>query len=164
MDTETHRGLDLMNRLTRSARGLLVALAALALTGGAVFAARSLPLPDTSGTQQAATQTGRTLPVAGGAPATEHGAPDADETAEPAETPDTEDSGAAANADRPHNHGWFVSQAAQAETPAGFDNHGAYVSSIARGDAGKTGAATIDASPSAAGKAKAAAARDKHQH
>jgi hypothetical protein len=32
----------------------------------------------------------------------------------------------------PDNHGKTVSEAAQATTPAGFDNHGAWVSSVAK--------------------------------
>jgi hypothetical protein len=154
-----------MTRLTRSARGLLVAIAALALTGGAVFAARSLPSAATAGTQHAGTVSGRTIPATGAAPTTHNGTPDADETPEPAETPDAEDGDkAAAGADRPQNHGWFVSQAANAETPVGFDNHGAYVSSIARGDAGKPDAAATGAAKAAEGKARAAAAKAAHEH
>ena len=155
-----------MTRLARSARGLLVALAALALTGGAVLAARSLPSAASTGTQHASTVSGQTVPAAGGVPASHDGADDED-TTEQAETPDAEDQDSA-NGDRPQNHGWFVSQAANAETPAGFDNHGAYVSSIAKGDDGKTGASTTGASTtgdtkSAKGKARAAAAKAAHQ-
>lgn len=150
-----------MTRLTRSARGLLVAIAALALTGGVVFAAQSLPSAATSGTQHAATVSGKTIPATGSAPAAQHGTPDATEQAE---TPDAEDQDDAANADRPQNHGWFVSQAANADTPAGFANHGAYVSSIAKGELGKSDAAATGATKSAEGKAKAAAAKAAHQH
>ena len=153
-----------MNRLTRSARGLLVAIAALALTGSAVLAARSLPSAASAGTQHASTVSGKTVPTVQTA-----GTPDANEkpdgTPEPKETPDAEDNAdGAPNADRPHNHGWFVSQAANADTPAGFDNHGAYVSSIARSDAGKPDAAANGADTSATGKAKGAAARAAHGH
>ena len=112
-----------MHTLRRSARGLLVALAALALTGGAVLAARGLPSAATPGTQQAAAASGKTIPSihAAGA-ATPNGTPETKETPEPADPPDAEDNGAS-NADRPHNHGWTVSQAANADTPAGFANH-----------------------------------------
>ena len=153
-----------MPTLRRSARGLLVALAALALTGGAVFAARGLPSAATPGTQQAATASGRTTPSiqAAGVP-TPNGTPEAKETPEPVEPPDAEDNGAS-SADRPHNHGWTVSQAANADTPAGFANHGAYVSSIAKGDAGKPDAAASAADHAAAGKATGAAAKAAHQH
>ena len=39
---------------------------------------------------------------------------------------------------RPHNHGWYVSQAAHDKSTTGAD-HGKAVSEIARGDDGKTG-------------------------
>jgi hypothetical protein len=158
-----------MTRLTRSARGLLVAIAALALTGGAVLAARSLPLVATPGTQHAGDVSGRTVPAneAAGARGTNE-TPDADETPEPQDTPEAKDSAeaddATSNADRPHNHGWEVSQAANGDTPDGFDNHGDYVSSIARSDAGKPDAAATGADKSAAGKARAAAAKAAHPH
>ena len=155
-----------MNRLTRTARGLLVAIAALALTGGAVLAARSLPSAATPGVQPAASVSGRTIPANVGAPAAApNGTPEANDTPDQAETPDAEDKDeTAGNADRPHNHGWFVSQAANADTPAGFDNHGAYVSSIARGDDGKPDSAATGADHGAAGKAKSAAAQAAHPH
>jgi hypothetical protein len=44
-------------------------------------------------------------------------------------------------ADRPHNHGWFVSQAAKDHSTTG-KAHGAAVSKIARGDQGKPAAAS----------------------
>jgi hypothetical protein len=161
-DTATLDEVSCMTRLTRSARGLLVAIAALALTGGAVFAARSLPSSAASGTQHASDVSGKTVPAsqAGGA-TNDNETPDANEAPE---TPDTEDNEAASDANRPQdNHGWFVSQAASGETPAGYDNHGDYVSSVAQSDQGKTKTNTTGATHSAAGKAKAAAARAAHQ-
>ena len=158
-----------MTRLTRSARGLLVAIAALALTGGAVLAARSLPLAATPGTQHDSDVSARTVPAnqAAGAPDANE-TPDADETPEPQETPEAKDSAGAddatSNADRPRNHGWEVSPAANGDTPDGFDNHGDHVSSIARSDAGKPDVAATGADKSAAGKAKAAAAKAAHPH
>ena len=155
-----------MTRLTRYARGLLVAIAALALTGGAVLAAHSLPSAGTTGTQHASTMSGQTVPV--GQAAGAHDAndkPDADETPEVGETADKDANDSnAANADRPQNHGWFVSQAANADTPTGFDNHGAYVSSIAQGSQGRPDTSADGAAQSAAGVAKAAAAKAAHQH
>ncbi len=160
-----------MTHPSRYARGLLVALAALALTGGAVLAARSLPSGASVGTQHAGAFTGKPIPateVAGGPDSNEK--PDADETPEPQETPEAKDNAesdaedSTTDAGRPHNHGWFVSQAANAGTPAGFDNHGDHVSSIARSDIGKPAAATTGADRSAAGRAKGAAARAAHQH
>jgi hypothetical protein len=41
----------------------------------------------------------------------------------------------------PDNHGKLVSEAAQGATPAAFDNHGAYVRTIAQDNAGKAAAA-----------------------
>ena len=156
-----------MTRLTRYARGLLVAVAALALTGGAVLAAHSLPSAGTTGTQHASTMSGHTVPVGQAAGANDaNGKPDADETPEAGETADKDANDSnAANTDRPHNHGWFVSQAATGATPAiGFDNHGAFVWSIAQGAQGKPDASADGAAQSAAGKAKAAAAKAAHQH
>jgi hypothetical protein len=137
--------------LTRSARGLLVALAALALTGGVVFAAHALPLASTAGTQHASAITGKTIPAVRAAgtrdPAEK---PDATETPEPSESADTKSTDNSTNADRPQNHGWFVSQAAKTATPDGFDNHGAYVSSVARSAVGKPDAAANGAVAKAA--------------
>jgi hypothetical protein len=53
------------------------------------------------------------------------------------------------------NHGKLVSEAAHAVTPAGFDNHGAYVRTVAQQNHG--------ADASAKGKATSAAAKTKHQ-
>lgn len=123
-----------MTRLSHPIRGLLVAITALTLTAGAVFAARSLP----SATTPAADHAAGADPVGGTIPAAApNGTPEVGETPDKAEPPDTEDDAGAGNADRPRNHGWFVSQAANGDTPAGFDRHGAYVSSIARSDQGK---------------------------
>jgi hypothetical protein len=103
----------------------------------------------------------------GGTQNANHGpeAPDSDGDAEDggeAEVPDTEAPDSAANAERPQNHGWFVSEAAKGPTPAAFESHGDYVSSIAQGTQGKPDAAANGAEKSAAGKAKGAAARATH--
>ncbi len=124
-----------MTRLSRYARGLLVATAALALTAGAAFAARDMaPGADHSAT---------TVTAAGTAEPTETpdaiDAPEATETPDPTDAPEATDAaGGQTNTARPQNHGWFVSQAAQATTPTGFANHGAYVKSIAQGSDGKS--------------------------
>ena len=149
-----------MHRLTRHLRGLLVALAALVLTTGAVLAARPASVeapPDAAGDglTRASEAAGKTVPVRP-APA----APEVDEDEDGDENvPEAdEEEGAADEAagERPQNHGWFVSEAAKATTPDGFDNHGAYVSEIARGDEGKPEAATA---ARGAGSAKAEAAK-----
>ena len=146
-----------MTRLTRYARGLFVAIAALALTAGAAFAAGGFA--PASSRQPAPVVTSDTE------------TPDVDQTETPevdqveapeTETPDSQAPDANTDAARPHNHGWFVSQAAHLPTPAGFANHGAYVSSIAHGTDGKPAAAANGAAKSAAGKAKGHAAKTSH--
>jgi hypothetical protein len=137
-----------MQRLTHHLRGLLVALAALALTAGVAFAAR--PSTET-GLDRAAEAAGKTVP-----PVTTEEEPttpevDDEETVEEeeptTEEEETEPDGEEAveeeeeaDGDRPLNHGWYVSEAAKGPTPDGYRNHGEYVSEIARGDDGKPGA------------------------
>jgi hypothetical protein len=130
--------------VTRRLRSLLIALAVLALSATAALAGRTvLSTPH----HQVANQTEQ-----GDEQAQESEAPDTDE----AESPDNEDadeSGApeAPTADEttttdtagvhPDNHGKLVSEAAQGATPDGFDNHGAYVRTIAQANHGHAGAA-----------------------
>src|SRR5262249_12731404 len=77
---------------------------------------------------------------------TETEEPDAD--APDADAPDEDagdgDSGDAPTGDHPANHGKVVSEAAQGETPDGFDNHGAYVRTIAKDNAGHQDAGSGD--------------------
>ena len=151
-----------MHRLTRHLRGLLVALAALVLTAGAVLAARPASVeapPDAAGDglTRASEAAGKTVPVRPEAPAVPEGDEedgDVDENAPEAEEEEGAADGAAG--ERPQNHGWFVSEAAKAATPDGFDNHGAYVSEVARGDEAKPEAATA---ARGAGSAKAESAK-----
>src|SRR6478752_6066748 len=109
-----------MTRFMRASRGTLVAVAILGLTAGIALAGRADPashsMPDAAGPglQRAADAAGKTVPVA---------APDA-------------------AADHPANHGADVSAAAQAVTPAGFDNHGQYVRSVATANHGQEVAAS----------------------
>ena len=153
-----------MHRLTRHLRGLLVALAALALSAGAVFAAKALPTAPPAaaagGLSRASEAAGRTVPANDDHPAVAEPDANAEPDADAEQTDGTTTGDTNAPAERQQNHGWFVSQAAQAPTPDGFANHGAYVSSIAQGDQGKPGAvtapATTGAEKSAAGKANAA--------
>ena len=138
-----------MHRLTRHLRGLLVALAALGLTAGAVLAARPTsvdapPAAAADGLSTATEASGQTVPVRVG----EAALPAADED---------EDADAVGAGERPQNHGWFVSQAAKDATPASAANHGESVSAVARSDAGKPAAATAargKGAAAAAGKAK----------
>jgi hypothetical protein len=143
-------------------RGLLVALAAVALSAGVVLAARPVSAPAAhadAGLERASQAAGKTVPVTVQTPT----APDADADADQDE--DTTTDAPTTDPARKLNHGWYVSQAARADTPAGFANHGAYVSSIAKGDLGKPAAATAAKTGSAhAAAAKAAAAVRKAQH
>jgi hypothetical protein len=113
------------------AKSILAALAAVALSATAVFAAAGTGPADAAkdGLAGAADASGRSVPVRAESPdtATEHQsnkAPEANESPDLATTKD-------ANAAHPDNHGALVSVAAQKVTPAGFANHGAYVRSIA---------------------------------
>ncbi len=148
-----------MRNLKRHLRGLLVAIAALSISASAVFAVtvhtQSGPADAAAtGLRNAAEAASRTsLPSRPAKPVVD--ADDAEvETAKVGSE----------LVSHPLNHGWFVSQAAKAVTPAGFDNHGAYVSSIAKSGQGKPTTATTSTTASdlgARGEAKAAAAKAK---
>ena len=121
-----------MTRLTRHARGLLAAIAVLALTAGVAFAGRADPsagsMPDAAATglDRAAEASGTTVPVAApaaGADQDEDQAEDTDEDA-PAEDGATDTTTDTTAAEHPDNHGKTVSEAATGETPDTFDNHG----------------------------------------
>jgi len=129
--------------LTRRLRSLLIAVAVLALSAGAVLAGRSAlvaPVRPDVAISHAAGSDG-----ASG---------DAEET-EPAETPETETTDTSkteapvadapavdvSTAVHPDNHGKLVSEAAHAPTPAGSDNHGQYVRTIAQANHGHDAAA-----------------------
>lgn len=135
--------------ISRHLRSLLIALAVFALSATVAFAARPTSTPPTHAGAQgpAATET---------ADGDEDGAPDADETDDPdvdeapetdapetdapeTEAPETDapetdapDATDRAAAEHPDNHGKLVSAAAQTETPEGYDNHGAWVRSVAQ--------------------------------
>jgi len=130
-------------RLSRHARGILVAVAVLALGAGNALAAHADPstgsMPDAArpGLDGAAEASGKAVPVAAAAGADRR--PDAapttntsDEDAD-AEAPAAPD----AAADHPDNHGATVSAAARGATPQAFSNHGAYVRSIAKANHGQ---------------------------
>jgi hypothetical protein len=113
------------------AKSILAALAAVALSATAVFAAAGTGPADAAkdGLAGAADASGRSVPVRAESPdtATEH---QANKTPEANESPDLATTKAADTA-HPDNHGALVSVAAQKATPAGYANHGAYVRSIA---------------------------------
>jgi hypothetical protein len=140
-----------MDRARRHLRSLVVAIAALALSSGLV-AGRDLPDSADHGRATAADAAGKVVPVG---PPTAPGAPAAgDPTRDDATDPAVE----AAGGEHPENHGQFVSEAAGGETADEFDTHGEYVSSVARGDAGKPDAATTGR-----GKADAAPGRTRSE-
>jgi hypothetical protein len=124
-----------MNRLHRHARGLLVAIAILALTAGAALARAADPatgsMPDAAsdGLERATELSGNTVPVA--APAA-----GADEDEAVDENVDVEPADETA-AEHPDNHGAGVSDAAQGATPEAFENHGQYVRSVATDNHGQ---------------------------
>jgi hypothetical protein len=152
-----------VHRFTRHLRGLLVALATLALSAGVVLAARPAsveapPAQAADGLKIASEASGQTVPVGLDAASAINVDEDQDEDSDAPEVEAGADSGAANAAERPQNHGWFVSQAAQAGTPASTaanpGSHGLAVSTIARSDVGKPTAATDAAAAKAAKPAK----------
>lgn len=120
-------------------KSILAALAAVALSATAVFAAASAP-PQAAkdGLDTAVAASGKTVPVRAGRPDATSGAkspkatekpeanesPEAPKSPKATESPDV-DATTGTNAPHPENHGKTVSEAAHATTPAGFDNHGA---------------------------------------
>jgi hypothetical protein len=144
--------------LKRRLRSLLVALAVLALSAGAVMAGRGshpASLPQASGTEasdQGDQNEQGDQDEGNEAEAPETEAPDADQSeSDGTDAPESD----AGSGEHPDNHGKLVSEAAHAVTPAGFDNHGAYVRTVAQQNHG--------ADASAKGKATSAAAKTKHQ-
>jgi hypothetical protein len=137
-----------MDRTHRHLRSLAVAMGLLALTAG-LAVAHELPAAADHGLGTASEAAGKTVPVGNeGA-----GAPDA---------PGPQNAAPAAG-EHAENHGSAVSDAAKAETPDGFDNHGQYVSSVAKGNAGKPEAAAggQDKAAAAPGRTKSAEAKAK---
>ena len=114
-----------MYRLSKHLRGLLVAIAALALSAGVVFASRPTAAPANG-------PDGVSTPVVADDRSDEPNVPDADddqeedgEDGEDGETaPDVDPEPDAVDPDaerseRAQNHGWFVSEAAHQATPDG---------------------------------------------
>jgi hypothetical protein len=115
-------------RHVRHLRGLLAAFAVLALTAGIALAGRPATMPSAAadGLATAGAAAGKIVPVV-----VEEEAP------APADEDADEDVPADAEADDAANHGALVSEAAQAATPEGFDNHGQYVKSVATANHGQ---------------------------
>jgi hypothetical protein len=130
----------------RRMRSLFIALVMLALSAGAVFAFRPLPSAATDGLETAGDAAGITVPVRPDA------LPDADAA----------DRAAGEQTTHPDNHGADVSEAARATTPAGFANHGDYVSSIALDNAGQAAAKEHRKTPTLPAPAQAAPAPPAH--
>jgi hypothetical protein len=108
-------------------RSLLAALAALAITAG-IVAAHAMPAASNGGLDTARQASGKQVPLGAGLTA-----PDANTTNESQDT---------AGAPPDGTHGADVSAAAKSPTPSGdWANHGAYVSSIAKGWGQTTSAA-----------------------
>jgi hypothetical protein len=130
-------GIPIVSPTVTRFRALLVAIVVLALSAGAALAGHSpvnMPSAAADGLQRAAEAAGKIVPVAGPPAA----APDenTEETQPVEEAPvDTQ------AAEHPDNHGKAVSEAAQATTPDGFDNHGQYVMTIATDNHGQDVAA-----------------------
>jgi hypothetical protein len=120
-------------------RGLGIALAVLAISAGAVFAAAPSMAPVSShAAGQALTEDpGDTAsPTETASPsASASESPEPTESLEPTESPEpsagTEAGTEAAASPRPDTHGALVSTAARMPTPSGFPNHGAFVSCVA---------------------------------
>ncbi len=140
-----------MTRFVRYARGLMVALAALALTAGVTFAARGIaPAASvaTAPTDVTVNVDEEDVDPEVDQNEDEDADQDEDEDADQDEDDDVDqdedidqdedvDQDEDGKSDRPLNHGAYVSEAAHADTPEGFDNHGQWVSSIAKGSDGK---------------------------
>ena len=115
-----------MSNVALKFRGLPIAVAALLLSAGLVFAAGGLNLPGAGGTDGTNTD------------ATSQTVDNGDGLSEPAPAVDGDE-------DAWDNHGDLVSEAAQMATPVapegteGFKNHGAFVSCVAKLAYGKKG-------------------------
>jgi len=133
--------------LKRRFRSLLIALAVLALSAGVALAGRGSHPITTSEPTGPSAQNENAGGDAGESDAPESEAPESE--APESEAPDTgtPDAGtpdAGSPTAHPDNHGKTVSEAAHTATPAGFANHGAWVSSVAKQNHGHdtSGAAT----------------------
>jgi hypothetical protein len=140
----------------RRIRSLFIALVLLALSAGAVLAFRPMPSAATDGLATAGDAAGMTVPVR---PDALPGSSLNKDRAEPDAAPNA-DGAAGEQATHPDNLGADVSEAARATTPGGFDNHGAYVSSIALDNAGQAAAKEHRQTPTLPAPAQAAPVPD----
>lgn len=172
-----------MTDLLRRFRGVGVALVVLAMSAGVALATSPHLQPASNTSPNAETPTD----------GADEDADDGDQGTETPEAPEAADEDATDATDteeapNPDSHGALVSAAAKMQTPAGFRNHGAFVSCVAHlkdataatidwttitpeacaaakpgksGDAGATGKANSDAKRAAHAAAKAERAADK---
>jgi cytoskeletal protein RodZ len=135
--------------VTRQLRGLAIALVILGLSAGVVLGAHGLQVretaahpassdasesPEGSETPEASDDAESESPAASDEDDSSETA-DPSESADPSETADPSESADpsdASDATSDGSHGSMVSEAAGMDTPAGFANHGAFVSCVAR--------------------------------
>jgi hypothetical protein len=129
-----------MSALHLRFRGLLIALAVLAITAGAVFATTPSPSPSATPTGAQPTAEPTATPTAS---PKQDGDQDKDKesekeeakkTPEPTASPGPGGTSQAAESPAADTHGALVSAAAQMDTPEGFANHGAFVRCVAHMD------------------------------
>jgi hypothetical protein len=162
-----------MTSLVRQFRGLAVALAVLAISAGAVFAAApSMTLTSSHNKDQATTAKGLTADATDSAEPSDSAdppdSPEPSDSAEPSGSPDpsasADPSGSPEPSDSasPDNHGTLVSIAAHMPTPAGFPNHGAFVSCVAHLDASPVGFDWTTVTPESCGIAPTVSPATQH--
>ena len=115
--------------------GIAIAVVALCLSASLVFAGQ--PAAAGSGLSKAASHAGKSVPVRGGA---DNADKEGDETTDEGDGGDncaTDPRTQTAEQLADMTHGSIVCWAAHQETPDGYANHGAWVSSWARGEHGE---------------------------
>lgn len=161
-------GSDTVTHQLFRIKGIFVALIALALSASLAFGAQ--PPPAASfGLENATSNAGKTVPVAGTDPLTtedeeiddepleedEEGALEDDESADPGDNCVTDPTTLTEDELAAMKHGSIVCWAAHQETPEGYDNHGAWVSEWAHAGKGSDATAEDAEAVQANGKGKA---------
>ena len=141
-----------MSMMLRRLRPIAIVVVALLFTSGIALAAKPTSVP--KGLDVAAEAAGKTVPVRAEEDEDEDqevdeeeapeapDAPDADEDSDGGDHCATDPTGLTAEELAAMNHGAVVCWAAHQETPEGFDNHGAWVSSWAKQNHGHADEAT----------------------
>jgi hypothetical protein len=155
-------------------RALLVAAAALVVSA-AVALASNTPAASVDGLTTASDASGRTVPADVALPshvpdvtANAHAAVGGTLETQSAEgtavdcSASVDEEGATDDGVASSTHGDAVCTAAQGNTPDGYDSHGAYVSQVARDNAGADARSSTGADASAAGAANGAAHANEH--